>query len=343
MKKYYCLFAVAALMCACTNDISIDSPESEKVSLTVNVQPAGTKAYVQDGADAALDKVQVMVFNSSGSLEASTDLVSVGGSLQLDINPGQKTIVAVGNISSKCNPGDLDDLQEMYYNLTSNSTNKLIMSQSVQRNIKTSGVINLGLERLACKVIIDKIVRDFSEPAYDEIPLTVKSIYLSNVVSLCNLNAVSPGTGGSFIVQKGVVGNLDAAAKALLVDDNLNEILLDGDSYEETHTFYAFPNSVTSDYFGGPDFLPRRTRLVVECEYNGQTCYYPITLPGLVNNSRGTLERNKIYRITTLTLTRPGAPNPDIPTGEVSSLQTCSFSISVESWNGGHTYTETFS
>lgn len=343
MKKYCFLFALASAMCACSSDVTPDSPASEKVSVTVNLQAPETKAYVQDGDDATLDKVQVMVFRKNGTLETTTDLVSSGSSIQMDINPGEKTIVAVGNLPVKCTPEDLEELMEMYYSLTANTTGKLLMSRIEPRTIKTSGVINLTLERLACKVVIDKIIRQFSEPAYDEIPLVVKRIYLSNAVTSCNLNGESPGNTGSFSVQKGVIGNLPATAKALLVDEGLNETLYDNDSHNVTHTFYTYPNSVTSDTQGGDTFTPRRTRLIVECQYNGQTCYYPITLPGMVNNNRGVLERNKIYRITTLTLTRPGAPNPDVPSGEVSSLQTCTFNISVEPWSSGHSITESFS
>ena len=205
-----------------------------------------------------------------------------------------------------------------------------------------SGLIEITLDRLACKIVLEKIVRNFSEPLYADLPLTVKRIFLSNVSAVANLTA-DAGIPSSFIVQKGVIANLSAAEKALLVDEGLNSVLYDGQSYETVHTFYAYPNGVPTDEFGGNTFHARRTRLVVECEYNGNTCYYPITLPGVQNNNRGPLERNKVYRITTLTLTRPGSPNPDEPDDQVSSIQTCTFSVTVEPWSTGHTYTETFS
>ncbi len=343
MKKIVCLFAAAAALLACSKDELRENPETSKVTLKMNVLPLGTKAYVTEGADLALDKVQVMVFNGAGALEASTDLVTAGSSLQLDIEPGQKTICAVGNVPSKCTPGSLSELYAQEYSLSSNSPSKLIMSAFESMMVKQSGTINLSLERLACKIVLDEIMRSFSEAAYDELPLTIKRIYLSNVAAVADLSA-SGGVPGSFVVEKGVIGNLSAAYKALLVDEGLNQVLYDNDSYNVVHTFYAYPNGVTDDEFGGDSFHARRTRLVVECEYNGAVCYYPITLPGLEpGNYRGTLERNKVYHITNLTLTRPGAPDPDVPTGEVSSIQTCTFSISAEPWSTGHTYTETFS
>ena len=148
----------------------------------------------------------------------------------------------------------------------------------------------------------------------------------------------------TFCVQKGVIGNLYSATKALIVDEGLNAVLYDSDSHDVVHTFYAFPTGTTDDHFGGSSFSARRTRLIVECEYNGSTCYYPITLPGLnPDSSRGVLERNKVYTITNLTLTRPGSPDPDTPGDQVSSIQTCTFNITVQPWINGQTYTETFS
>lgn len=342
MKKIVYVIAAFAALCACSKDFESGSHEMKPVTLKFDVGVEGTKAYVNDESDKALDKVQVMVFNSQGDLETTSDYVSSGTQLSLSVIPGTKTLWAVGNLPSECDPDDLEDLLSQEYLLTANTPSKMLMSERKQVTITQSGSIQFNLQRLACKIVIEKIVRNFNQAAYAEIPLYIKKIYLSNVSNLANI-AAAAGVPSNFCVQKGVIGNLNAAGKALLVDEGLNETLYDGTTYSTAHTFYAYPNGVTSDSFGGDSFNPRRTRLIVECEYNGSPCYYPITLPGVVEGSRGVLERNKVYRITQLTLLRPGAPNPDEPEGEVSSLQTCTFTIQADSWNMGHSYTETFS
>ena len=341
MKKILYVLAAVSALCACSQDLQPVFPEQQPVTLKLNVEPAGTKAYVTENADLALDKVQVMVFNNQGDLEATTDYVSSGTQLALNVIPGTKTLWAVGNLPAKCTATDLEDLLTNEYSLTNNTTTKLIMSDCQKLNITKSGTIQFQLKRLACKIVLEKIVRDFEEAAYAEIPLYIKKIYLSNVSNLSNL-AAEAGIPSSFCVQMGVIGNLNAAGKALLVDENLNSTLLDGDYDTTVHTFYAYPNGVTDDEFGGDSFEARRTRLIVECEYNGRACYYPITLPGINDGSRGVLERNKVYRITQLTLKRPGSPYRDVPGEEVSSIQTCSFTIQVDNWSTGHTYTEAF-
>ncbi len=341
MKKIIYMIAAVAALCACSKDLETGNQETKPVTLKLDVGVDGTKAYVNDDSDQALDKVQVMVFNSRGNLETTTDYVSIGTQLALSVIPGSKTLWAVGNLSAKCSPDDLEDLLNQQYALTANTPSKMLMSECKEVNITQSGNIQFSLQRMACKIVLEKIVRDFNQSAYAEIPLYIKRIYLSNVANTANLAAAS-GVPSSFCVQKGVIGNLDAAGKALLVDEGLNETLYDETAYTTAHTFYAYPNGVTNDVFGGDGFGARRTRLIVECEYNGSTCYYPITLPGIDGGSRGVLERNKVYRITQLTLLRPGAPDPDVPDGEVSSLQTCTFTIQADSWSTGHSYTETF-
>lgn len=341
MKKILFVFAAVSALCACAKDIQPAVFEERPVTLKLNVEPAGTKAYVTENADLALDKVQVMVFNNRGDLEATTEYVSSGTQLSLDVIPGTKTLWAVGNLPAKCTAADLDELLGTQYNLTNNTTTKLMMSDCQELSVTQAGTIQFHLKRMACKIVLEKIVRDFEEATYEEIPLYVKKVYLSNVSDVCNL-AAAAGTPSSFSVQMGVIGNLSAAGKALLVDENLSSTLFDGDYHSTVHTFYAFPNGVTEDKFGGTSFSARRTRLIVECEYNGKTCYYPITLPGIKDGSRGALERNKVYRITELILKRPGSPYPDVPGEEVSSVQSCSFTIQVDNWSTGHSYTETF-
>lgn len=58
---------------------------------------------------------------------------------------------------------------------------------------------------------------------------------------------------------------------------------------------YTYPN--TDDGNNG-------TRLVIECEIQGNKCYYPLRLPPL--------QRNTVYEIS-VQITRMGTPDPDIP------------------------------
>lgn len=340
MKKITVLLAAFAVFAACSRDVT---PEPELVTLQMNILPgSSTKADVTGHDDTTLEKVQVLVFDKNGNLETATDNVDFGTSISMSVVPGTKTIWAVGNETYKLFVSNLNDLMYHRYCLEDENFSKFIMSDSKENiSVTTSGQLNFGLKRLACKIVIDKIVRQFNQAAYGEIPLVIKKIYLSNVCDRADVAAQSI-IGDSYNVQMGIIGNLDASLKAKIVDDGLDITLFDGDDHTATHTFYAYPNGATDDAFGGENFSPRRTRLVLECLYNGALCYYPITLPAESGSGRGTLDRNTVYHISSLILTRPGSPDPDVPADEVSSIQNCTFNITCSPWDGNVSYTETF-
>lgn len=339
MKRIIILIAACLAVFSCAKDY--DGSDLGPVKLKMSVLPAGTKAFVTSGADLWLDDVQIFVFDRDGNIEAYSGEVEPDDDIELEVVPGTKTLWAVGNAPYSLTPDTLEDLESEVFELNDNTLDKLIMSDRKTISVTGSQDVEFSLQRLVCKIVLDKVVRDFEEPAYAEIPLIIKKVYLSNVASTTNLLAEA-GVPGSFCVQNGVIGELPDNASSLIVDSGLNYTLNEGGTYNVTHTFYAYPNGSTSEITGGQNFTPRRTRLIVQCEYNGQTCYYPVTLPGIVSGSRGSLERNKVYHINTLTLTRPGSGDPDQPTGEVSSVQDCTFNITVESWSSGHDYNETF-
>ena len=341
MKRILFLIAAAVAVFSCAKDNDPVNPDLTPVKLKMSVLPAETKALVSGNADMGLEDVQIFVFDRNGNLETSTGVVSPDSEIELEVVPGSKTLWAAGNLPYAMNPANLAEFEAETFSLDDNSLDKFLMSDKKTVMVTSADEVDFSLRRLACKIVIDKIVRDFTEPAYAEIPLYIKKIYLSNLSYTTNLLAEA-GVPDYFCVQKGVIGDITEEMEELVVDSGINYTLNEGGIYNVSHTFYALPNGVTTDTNGGTSFSPRRTRLIVQCEYNGQTCYYPVTLPGIVGGERGSLERNKVYRITALTLKRPGSGDPDVPSGQVSSVQDCNFNITVDSWSTGHEYNESF-
>jgi len=140
------------------------------------------------------------------------------------------------------------------------------------------------------------------------------------------------------------MGEIDSESQEvahLTIDSGIDAELTNGSTYSTQHTFYVFHNPYTIDKIG-TTWNPRRTRLVVECDYNGRTCYYPVTLPQKIGTDRGVLTGNKCYHITLLTLTRPGSTSPEDPDQEVSSEIDVTVKIEVADWENETAYTETF-
>ena len=330
--------SVAALAIACTKDIEVIDLQPQTVPLTVNVGTVYTRATVSGTEDMTLKNVQVIVFNDKGKLEKSTNLATNTTSLTLDVLPGRKTVWAVANIVSKINESTIptvSDLSSKVYDLENNAIDKLSMSGSAEKNVSMDDCsMELIVKHMACKVVLDGVKRSFTNSDYSIIPLTVKKIYLSNVAGKCSFGCEGE-MPSLWYNQLGVIpSDLATSVKALIVDDGLNVSLPEGGSYNFTHTFYAFPNPSTDPVYGGT-WSPRQTRLVLECDYGGNTCYYPVTITG-------PLVRNKVYHISMLTLKKPGSTSPDNPNTEVSSTIGFTVQIKVAEWEGDNAYAEEF-
>ena len=129
----------------------------------------------------------------------------------------------------------------------------------------------------------------------------------------------------------------------LLLDEGMYYQLNNLASYQERHVFYVYPNPVSGDTMTYP-FTPRHTRLMLTFDYNGHPCYYPVTLPGVLygDGTATTLERNKVYHISELTLTRPGSYDTDDSSGEVSSERGFTCNVEVVDWDDYTSYEETY-
>ena len=346
MKKINYLIAAAAFAAisfsSCTKDIDYIPQEPQTVPLTVKVGSVSTRASVTGTEDMTITNVQVIVYNDAGKLEKSTNLVSGQTQLTLDVLPGPKTVWAVANIVGKISETAVPtpaDLSARITDFNDNTITKLTMSGYATKTVTLDdSELEMEIKHLASKVVIDGVKRDFENKDYSSIPLTIKKIYMSNVAGKCSLGC--EGEVPTVWYNKlGVIPvDLPSTVKALTVDDELSESLPEGGSYNGQHTFYVYPNPCTEEVYGGT-WSPRRTRLVLECDYGGRTCYYPVTLPA---GGTGTLQRNKVYHISLLTLTKPGTTSPDDPHLVVSSTINFKVKINVSDWEGDNSYTEEY-
>ncbi|MBO4743235.1 MAG: hypothetical protein J5533_06330 [Bacteroidales bacterium] len=348
MKKTLIIAAIAgaAMISACSQDISPEPKKQEPVTLKVDIGLPGTKAILAAGSTADLNAntVQVFVFNSDGTLDNSSGVTPFGDAINLSVIPGNKTVWALVNAPAVSGIETETGLRTSRTLLSDNTLSSLVMSGSKAVEVSGNGSVTVTVKHVAAKVVLDKVTRSFTNPYYSGIPMTIKRIYMSNVAADCDYQA-SGYQPTLWNCQMGVLGENPQDA-ALLLDDNLNISLSEGTSYETAHTFYVYPNPTTEDNDDLDAWSPRMTRLVLECVYNGRTCYYPITIPGPAYAEAGgtttTIDRNKVYHISGLTLKRPGSTSSEQPGPEVSSNVDCTFDISVSEWEDDYMYNEVF-
>ena len=340
--KSFAIAAIAAVLSvSCSGDYTLQNPDPQEGgdTVTLNVSLAGpsTKAIIAPGNtdDMSFHNAQIFVYNKLGKLEAKSGPVTVSENISLDIVPGQKTVWAIVNAPElQLNIGATQTPGEQRSLLSDNTLSSLVMSGSKSETVSTSTNISIAVKHIASKVVLSSILRNFENPEYNEVPLTVKKIYMSNVAADCNYDCT--GTAPTvWNCQKGVLANPVENA-ALLLQSGLNIALPQGGPAHDTaYTFYVYPNPTTQDSTDDT-WCPRKTRLVLECDYNGRTCYYPLTI------RTDSIERNKVYRISALTLKHPGSVSPDKSGPEVSSDVACTFSVTVSDWEDVTPYAEEF-
>lgn len=347
MKKSIILAAIAgaAVFSSCSQDISPVKESTSPVSLKVDVGIPGTRAMIAANSTADLDAntVQVFVFNSDGTLDNSSGLVDFGSEINLSVIPGNKTVWALVNAPEVSGTPTASSLASSRSLLSDNALNSLVMSGFKDVVVSGSTSVTVTVKHIAAKVVLDKVTRSFTNPYYSGIPMTIKRIYMSNVAA--DANYACDGQPSLWNCKMGVLDNPVQNA-SLLLDDNLNVSLAEGTSYDTAHTFYVYPNPTAADDDNLETWGPRMTRLVLECDYNGRTCYYPITIPGAAYIEAGgesaTIERNKVYHISGLTLKRPGSTSSEQPGPEVSSNVDCTFQVTVSEWEDDIMYNEVF-
>ena len=174
------------------------------------------------------------------------------------------------------------------------------------------GFISITIRSIAC---------DFSERSYAGAKLREVRAYLTYAADECH-----PFDPEDLPTSWINAGRLDENAVAALphpemVLSPLADAL--GGRIRPELNFYCYPNPADGTQFGRPV-----TRLVIEGELEGTTCYYPIGLPGLEGNVQYNLD---------ITLTRAGTKDPDIPAETGTILLECRvMDWDERDWNDVH-------
>lgn len=343
MKKISMLLSLALAIAACSTDNTPDGGnDSGKVRLSFRALTPGTKVVTGTG-DMTLNHYQVFVFDASGDLEANSGLIdgTEQGLPSLELSPGRKNIWAVGNANRDLTTAYGVSTEEeflgirLYLEEQVNGQGLFYSAKILNRVVNEDYTVDLEFDHMPCKVVIDKIEKNFSDPDLAQVPMYIKRIYLSNVAADCNFDC--SGTPEEWYNKKGIIDFEEDIVHYEFASPGYG--LAQGGQYNHSHVFYTFPHPVKSDTYGGNGWAPRRTRLVVECSFNGEPCYYPITLP---NDPNAVLARNTVYHISKLVLKRPGSPDPDDPGNEIDPYMEYSFEVIVHDWIEGDSYSETF-
>ena len=308
MKKSIFAFAAAlAALVACNkNDVEPMTPQNQEIlqacELTVGITGNMTKATdVSSENEVKVNNLQVFVFRGD-ELDAYAS-VDDAKELTLSCTAGERVVYALVNAPNYAAVSSKAALLAKVSELSANSLSNFEMVGNKSVTLPQASTVAIDVNRIASRVVLKKITRNFSSAALQGLDFSVDAIYLVNVAGNTSYDlTAAPAQWYNVAEYKDEL--------AALLHDAPGAELANGGSHSVAHNFYAYPN----------DKAEYTTRIVIETTLGGRTYYYPINLPEMASN--------KSYEIEEVVITRPGSDDPDVPV----SFEDASFSINVVDW-----------
>jgi len=332
--KLFCItiasVSASILVSSCNKDLTpeVNHPSRERISVNIGVSSSlSTKSTsITEENEKNIKNVQIFVFREDGALDAYAKTTE--GSLSVSCTAGERIIYALVNSPSLTTVSSLSSFLNTSSYLFDNDTDGFQMIGGTKTELYSGASVEISVKRIVSRVIIEKISTDFTSEVYKTAEFSIDKIYMVNVggstklsdFALTNPTSTVPGT---WLNQKKNSSDLSE----FLLDDSINYALANKKQYTGVHTFYTYPNPTQQDS-QDESWCKRFTRLVVEATLDGHKYYYPVSIENIGSN--------KTYRITNLTITRPGSLSPDIPVTKAE----CSFSTSLSEWTETEANTE---
>ena len=349
-KTLFIMAAIAAMACSCDKNsdcIPCQNKEQKEATLKVNLgfeddmQTKATAYVTAQPYETAINDVQVLVFDSSGALNAYVDADTKTSGISIKTTTGSKTICAVVNGPDLSSVTTIPELNAKTIDLGDNSITSsagFVMAGSTSCNVTTSSQnVGVTVRRFVSRVALQK-VNNALPASYGA--MTINNVTLINVVG--NQNLAGAATASTWYNKMGrkdgsttsshiIDGSTYLASHPTLTFKSVESSVANGASHTPStpYLFYTFPNSTITDVCGWVSpFTARKTRLVVAATISGKKYYYPVVIDTPVRNYAYTVE---------LTITGLGSTDPDKPV----SKGAINASVTVEGWATGSIYNET--
>lgn len=321
MKRKIFIAALAAVaLAACEEGINEQTASAdEKVELCISLPSAVTKVSEKNspGTPEAVNTLQVFLFNEDGDLETGDRQSSQ--SLVLPCVPGKKKVVALVNAPELTGITTYSQLTAAKSGLSDNTIDSMVMEGETEVEISTNASIIIPVSRLAAKIILRQVTNSFELSTHQSMTFSVTAIYLLNAVG--EKNYLTDGTPALWY-NKIKFDPTQSETPDFTYEQLSSPVTIpNSGTYTADKYFYCYPNHTTADS-SDETWSERFTRLVVEGTLDGETIYYPISLPEV--------NQNTAYEIS-LKITRPGSSSADIPvTGHVAEVK-----VEVQDWITG--------
>ena len=354
MKRILLPLATLSMVCASCDsgklfqqqDIVGDEFQTEETSftpVTLKINGTETRALSANANESKINSVQVFIYSKgTDNQENYESYYSFGSDSEnyiIYIDPAREDVTEYRFVTYVNRPAISEDALDQDWALFSDEsgTNFQMFGQDsfTPEEILNTSSINIEVIRLCSKVEVREIAVDWTNSVNSRKTFRLKSMYLMDVQgAFKNLNEVPESIASDHTLWHNRSGHTSTSHDALLYDEIANIEVTETKPYTDDHYFYGFISDLTT-YNNQPleTWTKGGTRLVIEAEFDGKTCYYPIPLNGI--GDKGTLSdiRNKEFIFSKITITKPGADNPydALPTESPVTV-----SLEVQPWQEGY-------
>ncbi len=340
-----CLLGLAACQKtpASSEPATVEAPEGQ---LSIQVLPQ-TKAPSGETRFSKVLSVQVFVFRQSDGIKEtdrySVDANEINAGIKLSTLTGKKIVWAVVN-APRLYVNTEEELKTKASALSDNRLTGVVMTgynslvdvqpYKLDNPEGTRTPVHIDVSRLGARVSLQKVYANFQGTALENCTLTIKGLYLKNVVNTVNYNRSSPSLSAESRWNNRLTwqsSNVDG----LISDRNLSITCSNNGTVPTSEnvgrSWYVYPNPTVADS-NSDTWSPRHTRLVLHASvsgtvngeaYNKENTYYVFTLP--------VIEGNHTYDIQSILITMLG--NDDDDDDDPTTAGKIAVTISVNPWD----------
>jgi len=320
------LLLFSMLSCESSEGTQPEGAELRHVFVGISASVKTRACDVTDEQEAAVTECTLYVFSRDGAMVGC--YTSGSGLFDFYLTDETYDFVAVANKQGLPLKPTRDELKALPTRLDENSPGHFVMVGALPDHVVQSDEkLTVGVQRIVSKVSY-KIRTQFAGTLATK-SFTIDEIYLTNVAgeNVLDLSGAPDGSDRwhNRLDRTAFAGNtLDA-----LLYGRLGVAMAPVDSIWSGHSFYLYPNA-SPDCHDKEAWSPRSTRFVVKAILDGQTTYYPVTIP--------LASSNKHYHID-LTISNYGVDHPEDLPQETNYLDAA---VSVTPWEDGGTIYEEF-
>lgn len=346
MRKILTFAALVAVAVTACNKLPVENmrpaaPKGEPTNVSFNIMGAAAPTRATEAgitAENTVNTVDVFVFFNGGDYDGQLDayghFTTTTGTVKA--TTGARSIYAVVNseydeatLSAIANLADFRALvatlgsQKKGASAPYTLDNFTMIGSADQTLAAGDNAVTVYVDRVAARIRVKKISRDFESSALADQTFIVTDMYVSNAVVKDLYSLSYTPVVADFVNQRGVLSSPEDHA-LWLHRAGLNQTIADNgnwDSSSSDNYLYTFPNSISTEINGTDgDFAVQCSKLIVKATLNGDEMYYAIPLPALV--------KNYSYDIEELVITRRGTADPN----EKVEVANVNYTITVNPW-----------